>query len=85
MRRDAVATTRRAESVLGLGSRLEGKILTTEVAESTETEEGSGGITGSRSREEGTCKCWADKEVPSRFSPFETSAEYHESGMRSSR
>jgi hypothetical protein len=39
VRSDAVATTQRAESVLGLGSRLEGKILTTEVAESTETEE----------------------------------------------
>jgi len=39
VRRDAVATTRRAESVLGLGNHLEGKIFTTEVAESTETEE----------------------------------------------
>jgi hypothetical protein len=37
-RRDAVATGRRAESILGEGSHLERKVFTTEVAESTEME-----------------------------------------------
>jgi hypothetical protein len=39
VRRDAVSTTQRAESVLGVGRYVERKIFTTEVAESTEAEE----------------------------------------------
>ena len=39
MRGDAVATPRRAESILGVGRYVERRIFTTEVAESTETKE----------------------------------------------